>query len=77
MPHAVIEEFHHPLQLKLAVSLPYGQLDILLVVIVHHQSLHFDEVDRIPDDLLEEGEEGVVGHYAEDTLGYAYFEVGR
>ena len=76
LPHAVIEKLDHPLQLKLTVSLPDGQLDIFFVVVVHHQSLHFDEVDWIPDDLLEEGEEGVVCHYAEYTLGYAYFEVG-
>ena len=76
LPHAVIEKLHHPLQLKLTVSLPDCQFDVLLVVIVHHQSLHLYKVDWIPDDLLEECEEGVVGHYAEDTLGYAYFEVG-
>lgn len=71
----VIKQLSHPHQLELAVGLLDSQLDILVVVFVHGQSLHFDYVDDVADDLFKEGEEGVVSHDTEYSLSYPYFQL--
>jgi hypothetical protein len=39
-------------------------------MLVHHQPVHLYDVYQIAEDVLEEGEEGVVCHYAKYPLRY-------
>lgn len=73
----MIEQLRHPFHLELAVGLLDGELDVLLIMLVDGQPFHLHVVYQVPEDLLVEGEEGEVGHYAEDALSYADFKVAH
>jgi len=44
-------------------------------VFVDHQSFHFDDVDHVPENVLEEAEKREEAHYAKDSLGDADFKL--
>ena len=79
LTHTLTKLLHHPFHLELAISLLDGHPQVffvvLLVMLVDCETLHLYNIDEAAQHLFEEGEEGKVRHYAENTLAYAYFKL--
>ena len=42
---------------------------------IYYKSIHFDNIDEISKNILEEAKERKVGHNAKHSLGYSYLQL--
>ena len=57
--------------MKDTISFLDSTFNIFLVMFIYYKSIHFDNIDEISKNILEEAKERKVGHNAKHSLGYS------